>query len=437
MSSLVVVGAQWGDEGKGKLVDYLTEKADVVVRFQGGNNAGHTLVVADKVFKMHLIPSGILHKNCVCTIAAGVVVDPQVMLTEINTLRAEGVEVNPQRLIIDRDAHIILPYHKLRDNARETSLGAGKIGTTGRGIGPAYEDRAERSGVRFAELTRLSELKPKLEIKTELANAYVKDVLKLDPQVSFDEVWQVIELAAKELLPFVGNVSKLVDEACIQDKKVVFEGAQGTFLDQIHGTIPFVTSSNTIAGAAATCTGVGPKRIQWVLGIAKAYTTRVGSGPFPTELNDEIGEWIRKQGNEFGTTTGRPRRCGWFDAFSMKRSVRLNGIDALAVTKLDILSGLEKIKVCINYRLDGVKLDDMPALSSELESVEPEYIELDGWQEDISQVKKWHDLPQTTRLYLTTIAEIIGCPVAVASVGPERESTIFSSGASFVKNFYA
>ena len=437
MASLVVVGAQWGDEGKGKLVDYLTEKAEMVVRFQGGNNAGHTLVVGDKVFKMHLIPSGILHKTCICTIAAGVVVDPHVMLTEINTLKDQGVPVDPSRLIIDRDAHIILPYHKLRDIAREASLGDGKIGTTGRGIGPAYEDRAERSGVRFAELTNLSELKPKIEAKTEIANAYVREVLKQDAQVTFTEVWQSIELAAKELLPYVGNVSKIVDQACLQDKKVVFEGAQGTFLDQIHGTIPFVTSSNTIAGAAATCTGIGPKRINWILGIAKAYTTRVGSGPFPTELNEETGEWIRQQGREFGTTTGRPRRCGWFDAFAMKRSVRLNGIDALAITKLDVLSGLDKIKVCINYRLNGQKLDDMPALCSELESVEPEYIELDGWQEDISKIRKWHELPQTTRFYLSTIAEIMGCPIAVASVGPERESTIFSSGASFVKNFYS
>jgi len=435
MSSLCVIGAQWGDEGKGKLVDYLTSNADVVARFQGGNNAGHTLVVDGVTTKLHLVPSGILRPGLKCCIGAGVVVNPTVLKQELEGLAKVGVDISPDRFIIDRDAHLILRYHESVDLAREQKKGKDKIGTTGRGIGPAYEDRANRSGVRFAELFHLTSLKEKLLVNLEEKNLYLKHVLGSDEQVNFEEIWRVIEQSAEWFLPYVGNVSQIIDSAIKADMRVVFEGAQGTLLDQVHGTLPFVTSSNTISGAAATGCGVGPKQIQHVLGVAKAYATRVGSGPFPTELHDQTGDFLREKGKEFGTTTGRPRRCGWFDGLAIRRAVRLNGIDSLTITKLDVLSGIEKLKICINYHLNGEKLDDVPSLSSELDAVEPEYIELPGWQDDISNVRKWHHLPAEARFYLSTLSEIAACPISVVSVGPERDSTLFSSGASFVKNF--
>jgi len=435
MSSLCVIGAQWGDEGKGKLVDYLTSNADVVARFQGGNNAGHTLVVDGVTTKLHLVPSGILRPNLKCCIGAGVVVNPVVLKQELDGLSKVGVNISNERLIIDRDAHLILRYHELVDVAREQKKGKNKIGTTGRGIGPAYEDRASRSGVRFAELFHLESLEAKVRSNVEEKNLYLKHVLGSDEQLEFSEVWDVITESARIFLPYIGNVSQVIDIAIRADMRVVFEGAQGTLLDQVHGTLPFVTSSSTLSGAALTGCGVGPKHIQHVLGVAKAYTTRVGEGPFPTELHDQTGDALREKGKEFGTTTGRPRRCGWFDGLAIRRAVRLNGIDSLTITKLDVLSGLEKLKICINYHFEGKKLDDVPSLSGELESVEPEYIELPGWQDDISGVRKWHHLPAEARFYLSTLSEIAGCPISVVSVGPERESTLFSSGASFVKNF--
>ncbi len=436
MPGLVVVGAQWGDEGKGKLVDYLTSSADSVVRFQGGNNAGHTLVVDGETTKLHLIPSGILRSESTCFIAAGVVVDPDVFWKEVSDLKARGVKVEPSNLVIDRDAHLILPYHKATDIAREEARGLKKIGTTGRGIGPAYEDRANRSGVRIAELSDLESLREKVKTNYESRVSYLEKVLEVSNTLSFDEVWSSIERAKENLSPYIGNASYTVNKHISSGKKVVFEGAQGTFLDQVHGTLPFVTSSNTIAGAVTTGVGIGPKAIDYVLGVAKAYTTRVGSGPFPTELTCEIGDRLVQVGAEFGTTTGRKRRCGWFDAFLLKRAVRLNGMDGVALTKLDVLTGINPLKICVSYKLDGEKLKDLPALSSKLELVEPQFIELEGWEEDLTNVTKWHHLPAQARFYISTISEIIGAPITMVSVGPERDSTIFSSGSSFVKNFY-
>lgn len=435
MPSLVVVGAQWGDEGKGKLVDYLTTDADWVVRFQGGNNAGHTLVVNGVTYKLHLIPSGVLHTHSRCAIAAGVVIDPDVFLTELAELEKAGIPVTPENLIIDRDAHLIMEYHRVLDQALEERRGGRAIGTTGRGIGPCYVDRATRSGVRMAELLALDELKEKIERHIERSNAELEHVLGSSLRVSFDSVWSTVQNAAEKLSPFINNVSLVISNARVAEERIVFEGAQGTLLDQVHGTIPFVTSSNTIAGAVTTGVGIGPRTIDYVLGVAKAYTTRVGAGPFPTELHDSTGDYLGEKGHEFGTTTGRKRRCGWFDTVAMKRAARLNGFDSIAITKLDVLSGLEKIKICIKYMLDGQELDDVPSLSSELDRVEPVYIELDGWEENIEGVRKWHQLPTQARLYLSTIAEIIACPVSIVSVSPERDSTIFSSSAAFVKNF--
>ncbi|MGI6524934.1 MAG: adenylosuccinate synthase [Bdellovibrionota bacterium] len=435
MPSLVLVGAQWGDEGKGKLVDYLAPKANWVVRFQGGNNAGHTVIVGEKTYKLSLIPSGILHTETCCALGAGVVIDPEVLLSEMAKLNEDGVSTSPERLIVDRDAHLILEYHKLIDVAREHSMGAAKIGTTGRGIGPAYEDRAARMGVRMADLFDLGALKKRLREITDQKNLYLSGVLGSATVADFDQIWQVVERAAEKLCPHVRNVSLLIDQALQNGKKVLFEGAQGTLLDQMHGTVPFVTSSNTVAGAAATGTGIGPNKIDYVLGIVKAYTTRVGSGPFPTELNDKDGDHLCEKGREFGTVTGRKRRCGWFDGVAMRRAVRLNGINSFAITKLDVLSGLDTLKICTKYKLDGEYIDDVPPLASESARVQPEYIELAGWKEDISTVKSWQELPEAAKRYLSTISDVTGCQISVLSIGPDRDSTIFSDCSQFIRNF--
>ena len=436
MPSLVVIGAQWGDEGKGKLVDYLTSNADCVARFQGGNNAGHTLVVDGVTTKLSLVPSGILHAGTTCCLGAGVVVDPHVFLKEVEQLRSAGVQVDADRLLVDRDAHLILDYHRILDAAREESRGGKKIGTTGRGIGPCYADRASRTGVRCADLADPESLREHLQETIEQNNNYLKHVLHSERSISFDEVWNTIDVAREHVLPFVANVSLFLHEALQVEKKVVFEGAQGTLLDQMHGTVPYVTSSNTIAGAATTGCGIGPSHLDYVLGVAKAYTTRVGEGPYPTELEDDIGAYLGKKGHEFGVVTGRSRRCGWFDAVAMRRAVRLNGIQSVAITKLDVLSGLEKVQVCIGYTLDGEDIDDVPALASDVARVEPRYLEFEGWDEDITAATKWHHLPPQARYYLSTLAEIIGCPITIVSVGPDRKQTIFSRHATFVRNFY-
>ena len=435
MSSLVVVGAQWGDEGKGKLVDYLTSNAQYVVRFQGGNNAGHTLLVDGKETKLCLVPSGILRQETICCIAAGVVLDADVFLEETSGLEEAGVSVTKERLIIDESVHLIMPYHKIIDIAREELRGKNRIGTTGRGIGPCYEDRANRSGIRLAELRYLPQVLERMEEVLELRNQYLKDVLKSDQQVAFAEVREYLERTADRLLPFMGNVGMMIAEAHKRERRIVFEGAQGTLLDQIHGAIPFVTSSSTLAGAVCSGVGVGPRTIDHILGVAKAYTTRVGSGPFPTEDTGVVGEYLQKKGNEFGTVTGRSRRCGWFDAVLLRKAVRLNGIDMLALTKLDVLSGLEKIQVCVNYLLDGKKVEDAPVLPSELERVEPQYVTFDGWEDNLSEVRKWHHLPQNARVYLSSLSEMVECDISMVSVGPERESTLFGHAAVSLQNF--
>lgn len=435
MPALVVVGAQWGDEGKGKLVDYLTNGASWAVRFQGGNNAGHTLVVGGEVTKLHLIPSGILWPHVRCCIGAGVAIDPNVLCEELDKLSAAGIEVTADRLMLDRDAQLILLYHGVLDRAREEYRGASKIGTTGRGIGPSYEDRANRSGVRIAELADLPTLFERLTDIIELRNRYLKDVLKSSSVVEAKEVYTQLERARERLLPFMGNASLALDRALRAGDRIVFEGAQGTLLDIAHGTVPFVTATHTIAGSVATGAGLGPNRFEYVLGVAKAYCTRVGSGPFPTELEDATGNQLRERGGEFGTTTGRPRRCGWLDIFALKRAVRLNGLAGLAVTKLDVLSGLDTLKICTGYRLDGQELDDVPALLPELEGVEGVYEELPGWSVDLSGARSWADLPNAAQNYLERVAELTGCPIALVSVGAERESTIVASGGDFLKPY--
>lgn len=437
MPSMVVIGAQWGDEGKGKLVDYLTTDAKWVVRFQGGNNAGHTLVVDGKKTKLSLIPSGVLRPQTRCVIAAGVVVDPTVLIKEIDGLEAAGIKLTPEKLLIDRDANIIFSYHTEIDIAREESKGADKIGTTGRGIGPAYEERASRSSVRFADLFDKEGLRTKIEKNIAHWNRYLKHVLMSERQICLETDLKKAEEISARLIAYVGNASLELDNALKRKEKVLFEGAQGTLLDQVFGTIPFVTSSSTISGAVCTGCGLGPKSINYVLGVAKAYSTRVGSGPYPTEIHDKVADTIREKGGEFGTITGRPRRCGWFDAVAMKRAVRLNGIDSLVLTKLDVLNGLEKIKICTSYSLNGKVLEDLPALASELDKVEAKYIEVAGWGDEIMKARTFDDLPANAKTFIQTIAELSECPVSIISIGAERESTIYTKDADFVKNFMA
>ncbi len=435
MSSLVIIGAQWGDEGKGKLVDFFTSNADWVVRFHGGNNAGHTLVVNGVKTKLSLLPSGILRAQTQCAIGAGVVLNPQVLYDEMAMMARAGIMVTPEKLVIDREAHIIMGYHVAIDQAREQRKGDKKIGTTGRGIGPAYEDRAARCGIRVAELADCETLREKLRENIAEKNAYLSHIVGSKESISFEAEWKTLQQAAEKLAPFVGNVSLLLDRAFKNSERVIFEGAQGTFLDTTFGTFPFVTSSSTLAGAVTTGCGIGPKRIEYVLGVAKAYSTRVGRGPFPTELADSTGDLIRERGAEFGTVTGRPRRCGWCDAVTLRRAVRLNGIDSLALTKLDVLSRVGTIKVCTGYQLDGKPLVDMPALVSELERVVPEYEQFEGWEEDLTVVREWNKLPAAARRYLDALGQLVGCPISLVSVGAEREATIFSDQGKYLKSF--
>lgn len=435
MPSIVVIGAQWGDEGKGKLVDYLTASTKWVVRFQGGNNAGHTLVVDGKKTKLSLIPSGVLHEQTRCVIAAGVVVDPAVLIQEMKDLNQAGIKVTPQRLLIDRDANIIFTYHREVDLAREEQKGADKIGTTGRGIGPAYEERACRSSIRFADFFDEDGFKNKLRNNVAHWNLYLEHVLGSKRTVNFESEWNLARSFRNELMPYVGNASLEVDEALRKKERVLFEGAQGTLLDQVFGTIPFVTSSNTLAGAVCTGCGIGPKRIDYVLGVAKAYSTRVGEGPYPTEIYDPVADRIREKGGEFGTVTGRPRRCGWFDAVAMRRAVRLNGIDSLAITKLDVLCGIEKINVCTAYTLNGKELEDVPALASEFDGVKAQYVELAGWDDSILKASTWGELPREAKAFVKLISELCGCRVSIISVGAERRSTIFTEDSDFVRQF--
>ncbi len=423
MAVVVVVGTQWGDEGKGKVIDILTEKAELVGRFQGGANAGHTIVVDGRQFILHLIPSGVLHQGKRCVIGNGVVLGPKVLLEEIDKLRAAGVEIGPGRLSLSERAQIIMPYHRAIDCGREERKGRGRIGTTGRGIGPCYEDKVARSGLRAVDLLDSKRLREKLEGRVNETNFYLDQCLRCN-QLDTEGIWREYAAYGERLRPYVANVSLLIDQALQEGQNILLEGAQGTHLDVDHGTYPFVTSSNTVAGAACAGIGIGPTRIDHVVGLVKAYTTRVGGGPSVTELTDETGDRLQSRGAEFGATTGRRRRCGWLDAVLLRDSVRLSGLSSLAVTKLDVLCGLPAIKVCVAYELDGRRLDSVPAEAGDLARCQPVYEELPGWDEEISQARRLAALPEAARSYLGRIEALCGVPVSVVSVGPARDQTI-------------
>ncbi|MBW1723326.1 MAG: adenylosuccinate synthase [Deltaproteobacteria bacterium] len=423
MSNVVVVGTQWGDEGKGKVVDMLASRADVVVRFQGGNNAGHTLVVNGEQTICHLVPSGILHDGKRCLIGNGVVVDPEVLIHEIETLKGKGVRVGPENLALSEKAHLIMPYHKALDLAREAAKGKKKIGTTGRGIGPCYEDKAARTGIRAVDLLETDTLEEKIRSNLVEKNFILKEHLGAET-LDFQSIFERYTAMAEILGPYLTDVSVEIDRETKAGKRILFEGAQGTHLDIDHGTYPFVTSSNPVSGAACVGAGVGPDKLHHVLGILKAYTTRVGSGPFPTELTDEIGDYIQERGAEFGATTGRRRRCGWLDLVMARDSARLNGLTSLGITKLDVLTGLEKLRICVAYDCRGERLDSRPASLRKLAQCVPVYEELPGWREDISSARTFDRLPEPTRNYLKRIEEITGVPLSIVSVGPGRDQTI-------------
>ncbi len=424
MASVVVVGTQWGDEGKGKIVDLLTQHADFVVRFQGGNNAGHTLVVDGKKFVFHLIPSGILYEDKQCMIGNGVVLDPEVLLKEMKSLAQQGLPVTPARFTISENTHLIMPYHKVLDMGSEANKKDGaKIGTTGRGIGPCYGDKILRSGIKCGDLLDEDLFKEKL--KENLAEKNDIIVNKFGGQaLDVDTIFGQFQEYTEELAPFLGNVSMKLDVARKAGQHILFEGAQGTQLDIDHGTYPFVTSSNVVAGNACTGSGFGPAHIDAVIGIIKAYTTRVGEGPFPTELFDEVGAGIQKRGGEVGATTGRDRRCGWLDGVVAKDAVRLNGVTGLALTKLDVLSGLDTLKIANAYETGGTTYHAMPGNIRKAQQVKPVYEEIPGWQENISAVRNADDLPQKTKDYVKRIEDLTETPVMLLSVGPDRAETM-------------
>jgi len=422
MSNIVIVGAQWGDEGKGKIVDIFTEYADLIVRFQGGNNAGHTIVVDGEKTVLHLIPSGILHQNKKCIIGNGVVVDPEVLIEEIDSLKRKG-QFDDNRLIISEDAHLIMPYHKSIDAAKESLKGNRKIGTTGRGIGPAYEDKIARTGIRFADLIDESVFRDKLKFILMEKNHILVNLLH---QSGFEvhEVYDSYMGYAERLRGYVTNTSIYINNEIKKGKNVLFEGAQGTLLDVDHGTYPYVTSSNTVAGSACSGTGVGPTHINGVIGISKAYTTRVGEGPFPTELDGLMGDWFREKGHEYGATTGRPRRCGWLDAVILRHAARVNGLTGMVITKLDILSTLDKIKIATGYTFEGKAYYEFPSNNRVMIGAEPVYEEMDGWMEDLSDIRDFDSLPSNTKKYINRIAELSGVETIMVSVGMERDQTI-------------
>ncbi len=422
MANVVVVGSQWGDEGKGKIVDWLSEQADIVVRFQGGHNAGHTLVIAGVTYKLSLLPSGVVRPGKLSVIGNGVVLDPRALVEEIDRLKGQGVNVTPQSLRIAENATLILSLHQELDAIRESSNALTRVGTTRRGIGPAYEDKVGRRAIRVMDLADLPMLNGKIERLLAHHNA-LRRGLGLDqiaPRHLYDELAEV----APRVLPYMDSVWSLLDQKRREGKRILFEGAQGALLDIDHGTYPFVTSSNTVAAQAATGSGLGPGAIDYVLGICKAYTTRVGEGPFPTEQTNEIGRLIGERGREFGTVTGRPRRCGWFDAVLVRQTVRTSGINGLALTKLDILDGLKDLQVCVAYRLDGREIDYLPASEHAQARVEPVYETIGGWQDRTAQARSWAQLPAQAIKYVRRIEELVGCPVALLSTSPDREDTI-------------
>ena len=422
MANVVVVGSQWGDEGKGKIVDWLSEQADIVVRFQGGHKAGHTLVIGNTTYKLSLLPSGVVREGKLSIIGNGVVVDPQALIDEIATLGRQGVKVTPDRLRVAENAVLILPLHRELEAVREADSSKSRIGTTKRGIGPAYEDKVGRRAIRFMDLADPDSLPPKIERLLAHHNALRRGLglAEIEVKTVFDHLSGI----APKVLPYMDTVWSLLDARRREGKRILFEGAQGALLDIDHGTYPYVTSSNTVAAQAATGSGLGPNAVDYVLGICKAYTTRVGEGPFPTEQNNETGRIIGERGHEFGTVTGRPRRCGWFDAVLVRQTVRTCGIDGLALTKLDILDGFDEIKVCIGYRLDGREIDYLPAGEQAQARVEPIYETIGGWKEPTAHARSWADLPAQAIKYVRRVEELVGCPVTLLSTSPQREDTI-------------
>lgn len=424
MANVVVVGSQWGDEGKGKIVDWLSERADVIVRFQGGHNAGHTLVVDGKVYKLSLLPSGVVRPGKLSVIGNGVVFDPHAFIAELGRIRELGVEIGPERLKIAENTSLILSVHRELDGFREDAASAGgtKIGTTRRGIGPAYEDKVGRRAIKVMDLADFDSLPAKVDRLLTHHNGLRRGLGHAE--VAHETIMEELTSVADAVLPYMDRVWKVLDEKRRAGERILFEGAQGTLLDVDHGTYPFVTSSNTVAGQASAGSGMGPGSIGYVLGITKAYTTRVGEGPFPSEQDNEIGEFLGTQGREFGTVTGRKRRCGWFDAVLVRQSVAVNGIDGIALTKLDVLDGLDEIKVCTGYRLDGEVIDYLPASQAAQARVEPIYETLEGWKGTTAGARSWNDLPAQAVKYVRYIEELIGAPVSMLSTSPERDDTI-------------
>ena len=422
MANVAVVGSQWGDEGKGKIVDWLSERADVVVRFQGGHNAGHTLVIDGRTYKLSLLPSGVVRPGKLSVIGSGVVVDPWALLDEIDEVRRAGVEVSPETFRVAENACLILPLHPLLDHAREAARGAARIGTTGRGIGPAYEDKAGRRAVRLCDLADPDGLVPRVDHLLDHHNALLRGLGA--ETIGRDELIGKLREVAPRILPFAAPVWDVLDRARRDGRRILFEGAQGAMLDVDHGTYPYVTSSNTLAGQAAAGSGLGPRSIDYVLGITKAYTTRVGSGPFPTEQDNEVGQALGERGHEFGTVTGRKRRCGWFDAVMVRQAIRIGGIDGIALTKLDVLDGMEELRVCTGYEIGGGRVDRFPASAREQAAVRPVYETVPGWSESTRGARSWGGLPAEAVKYIRRIEELIEAPVALLSTSPEREDTV-------------
>ncbi len=431
-NSLVVVGAQWGDEGKGKVIDHLAVKADLVARFQGGNNAGHTVVYGANIFKLHHVPSGILNKNTLCLLGNGMVVNPLILIKEMNELEKRGIDTSNLR--ISGKAHLILDYHEALDESNEKLLGEKKIGTTGRGIGPSYADKALRRGIRAIELTDFSRFKNRLAEVLPLQNRILRDIFD-HPGYELDQLAEKYRPAVERLGPLVTDISLILDQGLAGGKKVLFEGAQGALLDIDHGTYPYVTSSSTVAAAAASGTGLGPQRLGQVLGVMKAYTTRVGEGPFPSEDKGEAGDQLRERGNEFGTTTGRPRRCGWFDAVIARYAAMINGLTGLALTKLDVLSGMEIVKIAVAYRCNGKEIKNFPSSIEELKLCEPVYESFPGWDEDISRARSLDDLPPAARNFIEALQKTVGVDAELVSVGPDRSQTIICPDSQLAKWF--
>lgn len=426
MPNIVIVGSQWGDEGKGRIVDLLAERVDIVVRYQGGNNAGHTIVIGDKSIILHHIPSGILRKGKVSVIGNGVVIDPSILLEEINYIKSAGYDVNENNLRISDRAHVIMPYHKEIDATRENRMGKDKIGTTGRGIGPVYEDKFARRGIKISDILDEQVFRERLSTVIDERNLYITRVLNGEG-VDEDQILKQYLDYGRQIKPYVTDTTYLLNDYIREGKSVLFEGAQGTLLDIDFGTYPYVTSSNAGSGGVSIGTGVGPRSIDKVIGVVKAYTTRVGEGPFPTEITDTAGERLRKEGKEYGATTGRSRRCGWLDLVALNYSIRINGINSIALTKLDVLSGFEKIKLCVAYKYNGRVIDEFPSNLKVLNECEPVYEEMDGWEEDLADINEFSELPENARKFIRRIEDYSNVSVWLVSVGPSREKIIYVS----------